>query len=131
MLERLAEVEARFDELTRLLADPEVIADHRRVEEIARERARLEGVVQLYREYRETAQALEDARAAAADAESDPELRALGREEEERLAPALEQLEGELTLALLPRDPADAKDVIVEVECRSHGPPRISYRTRP
>ena len=121
MLERLAEVEARFDELTRLLADPEVISDHRRVEEIARERARLEGVVQLYRAYRETAQALEDARAAAGDAESDPELRALGREEEERLASALERLEGELTVALLPRDPADEKDVIVEIRAGTGG----------
>ena len=121
MLERLAEVEARFDELTRLLADPEVVADHRRVGEIARERARLEGVVGLYREYRETAQALDDARAASTDAESDAELRALGREEEERLASALDHLEGELTLALLPRDPADEKDVIVEIRAGTGG----------
>ena len=121
MLERLAEVEARFDELTRLLADPEVIADHRRVEEIARERARLEGVVQLYRGYRETEQALADARATAEDPAGDEELRSLGREEEERLAPQLEHLTGELTLSLLPRDPADERDVIVEIRAGTGG----------
>ncbi len=121
MLERLAEVEARFDELTRLLADPEVFADHRRVEGIARERARLESVVQLYREYRERERALADARAAAEDPEGEAELRALGREEEERLAPELEQLSGALTLALLPRDPADEKDVIVEIRAGTGG----------
>ncbi len=121
MLERLAEVEARFDELTRLLADPEVIADHRRVEEIARERARLEGVVQLYRGYRETEQALADARATAEDPAGDEELRSLGREEEERLAPRLEHLTGELTLSLLPRDPADERDVIVEIRAGTGG----------
>ena len=121
MLERLAEVEARFDELTRLLADPEVIADHRRVEEIARERARLEGVVQLYRGYRETEQALADARATAEDPAGDEELRSLGREEEERLAPRREHLTGELTLSLLPRDPADERDVIVEIRAGTGG----------
>jgi peptide chain release factor 1 len=121
MLERLAEVEARFEELSRLLEDPEVVADHRRVHVIAQERAQLEGVVQLYRHYRETEAALTDARATAEDGSGDDELRALGREEEERLAPELERLTDELTLALLPRDPADAKDVIVEIRSGTGG----------
>ncbi len=121
MLERLAEVEARFEELTRLLEDPEVVADHRRVQELARERSQLDAVVQLYRHYRETEAALADARATAEDASGDAELRALGREEEERLAPELERLTEELTLALLPRDPADEKDVIVEIRSGTGG----------
>ena len=113
MFERLAEIEARYDEVTRLLEDPEVVADHRRLQELGRERAHLESVVMLYRRYREVEAALEDARTLARD--PDDELRALGREEEERLDADLAALDQEMKLALLPRDPADDRDVIVEI----------------
>ncbi len=113
MFERLAEIEARYEEVTRLLSDPEVVADHRQLQELGRERAQLEGVVLLYRRYRESELALEDARALARDA--DEELRALGREEEERLTAEVAALDEEMKLALLPRDPADDRDVIVEI----------------
>ena len=113
MHERLAETQARYDELTRLLSDPEVVSDHRRLTELARERSQLEPIVELYARYRETSEALDDARALARG--DDDEERELGREEEERLAPEFERLEEELMLALLPRDPADDKDVIVEI----------------
>ena len=119
MFERLAEMEARYEELSRLLADPEVLADHRRVQEIGRERATLEATVRAYRLYRETDAALDDARVLARD--SDEEVRALGREEEERLTLAVARLEEELKLALLPRDPADDRDVIVEIRAGTGG----------
>jgi peptide chain release factor 1 len=113
MLERLAEIEARYEEVTRLLADPEVVADHRQLEELGRERAHLETVVALYRSYREAQEALDDAKALARD--PDEELRALGREEEERLDEEIARLDEQLKVALLPRDPADDRDVIVEI----------------
>jgi peptide chain release factor 1 len=113
MLERLAEIEARYEEVTRLLSDPEVVSDHRQLEELGRERAHLETVVTLYREYRDALAALDDAKALARD--PDEELRALGREEEERLTTEVDRLDNELKVALLPRDPADDKDVIVEI----------------
>lgn len=113
MLERLAEIEARYEEVTRLLSDPEVVSDHRQLEELGRERAHLEDIVTLYRSYRDASSALDDARALAHD--SDEDLRALGREEEERLEAEVERLEDELKVALLPRDPADDRDVIVEI----------------
>jgi peptide chain release factor 1 len=119
MFERLRDIEARFEELTALLADPEVVADRRRLQELGRERAGLEETVRLYRRYRECEAALADARALARDA--DEELRALGREEEERLAPEHERLEQELRLALLPKDPADERDVIVEIRAGTGG----------
>ena len=119
MLERLAEIEARFEELTRMLSDPEVVADHRRVEEIARERASLGSIVDLYRAYRETESALTDARALLQDA--DEEMRTLGYEEEQRLAPELERLEQELKVSLLPKDPADERNVIVEIRSGAGG----------
>ncbi|MEZ4554398.1 MAG: peptide chain release factor 1 [Dehalococcoidia bacterium] len=113
MFERLAEIEARYEEVTRLLADPDVVSDHRRLQELGRERSQLETVVALYRRYRDAEAALDDARALARDA--DEEMRTLGREEEERLVAELAQLDQDLKLALLPRDPADEKDVIVEI----------------
>ena len=119
MLERLAEIEARYEELTQLLADPEVVADHRRLQQLARERSRIEHIVELYRHFRESQQALEDARQLGRD--GDEEERELGREEEQRLAPELERLEQELKLALLPQDPADEKDVIVEIRAGTGG----------
>ncbi len=119
MLERLAEIEARFAELTDLLSDPEIAGDYRRVNELNRERSHLEAVVKLFRSFRETESALAEARALLRD--DDEEMRDLGREEEQRLAPALDQLEDELRLALLPKDPADDKNVIVEIRSGAGG----------
>ncbi|MPZ98833.1 MAG: peptide chain release factor 1 [Dehalococcoidia bacterium] len=119
MWERLAEIEARYEELTRLLGDPEVVSDHRRVEEIARERASIEPVVLLFRERREASDALDEARALVRD--SDDEMRDLGREEVDRLEPELERLDQALRVALLPKDPADERDVIVEIRAGAGG----------
>ena len=119
MLERLAEIEARYEQLTALLADPEVLADHRKIEEIGRERASLQTVVDLYRSYRETETALEEARGLLED--DDGEMQQLGRDEEQRLAPELEDLEQRLKVALLPKDPADDKNVIVEIRSGAGG----------
>ena len=113
MLERVAEIEARFEELTALLGDPEVASDHRRMAEIARERAQLERVVDLGRRFRDTSEALEDARDLLRSGDDDE--RELGREEDERLTPLLADLEEDLKVALLPRDPADEKDAIIEI----------------
>ena len=119
MHERIAEIEARFEELTRLLSDPEVTSDHRRMAELARERSQLESVVELARRFAETEQALGDARELARSGDDDE--RELGREEEERLAPELARFEEELKLALLPHDPADEKDAIIEIRSGAGG----------
>jgi peptide chain release factor 1 len=119
MFERLAEIEARFEELTRLLGDPDVLADHRRVQELARERATIETVVALYQQYRQAQDALPEARALMDDA--DPEMRAMGHEEVVRLEADLVRLEHDLQIALLPSDPADERDVIVEIRGATGG----------
>ena len=113
MHERIAEIEARFEELTELLSDPEVTSDHRRMAELARERSRLEPIVDLGRRFRETGEALADAHDLLRSGDEDE--RELAREEEERLTPLFAQLEGDLRVALLPRDPADEKDAIMEI----------------
>ena len=119
MHERIAEIEARFEELTRLLSEPDVASDHRRMVDLARERSHLEAVVELGRLFLDTEQALADARALARSGDDDE--RELGHDEEERLAPELARLEEELTLALLPRDPADEKDAIIEIRSGAGG----------
>lgn len=119
MLERLSEIETRYEILTNLLADPEVLADHRRIEEIGRERAQLQSVVDLYRSYRETETALIEARSLLDD--EDSEIQLLGRDEEQRLTAELDNLEQLLKIALLPKDPADEKNVIVEIRSGAGG----------
>src|SRR5262249_32457580 len=117
--ERLREIAARYEELTRLLSDPDVASDPRRLQELGRERASLEDVVRLYRRYEEVASGLDDTRALAHDA--DEEMRELGREEEARLEAERDQLAEQIKLALLPKDPADEKDVIVEIRAGTGG----------
>ena len=119
MLERLADIEARYIELEQQLTDPEVIADHRRVQELAQERSDIETVVQLYRQYRDASKQLDDAKVLLR--EGDDEMRDLAREEVDTLTEEVERLNQELTIALLPKDPKDERDVIVEIRAGAGG----------
>ena len=120
MWERLQSLEARYEEVTAEMGQPEVAADYERLQALARERASLEHVVSLYRRYREVERSIEDARSIVDDG-SDPELAALAREELESLSGQREQLELELKRALLPKDPHDDRDVIVEIRAGTGG----------
>ncbi|MEX1023332.1 MAG: peptide chain release factor 1 [Dehalococcoidia bacterium] len=119
MLERLADIEARYDELSAMLTDPNVVADHRRVQEIAQERSDIEPVVLLYRQHRQASAELEESRALVR--ESDEEMRELAREEVDRLTEEVERLDHDLKIALVPKDPADERDVIVEIRAGAGG----------
>jgi peptide chain release factor 1 len=119
MLDRLAAIESRFEELTAEMGRPEVAADYERLQALARERAGLEQVVTLYREYRQAERALADARSMATD--GDPELVSLAKEEMTSLSERLAATEERLKLALLPKDPHDERDVIVEVRAGTGG----------
>ena len=117
MLEKLAGIEARFCELDNELAN--VGSGHQRLTELARERADLEPVVSAYREYLEVIRHLEQARAVLET--EDPELAALARAEVEDLEAKLQGLEGRLKELLLPRDPRDVRNVIVEIRAGTGG----------
>ena len=119
MLEKFDELELRFEELTLKLADPEVISDRHRLEEIARERSNLGQIVTIYRKYQQISSNLEEARTLSND--SDAEISELAHEEKNRLEKELEILDQELKLALLPKDPADEKNVIVEIRSGTGG----------
>ncbi len=120
MLDRLASLERHFDEIEGLLADPEISADYSRIQDLLKEQASMRSLVALSREYRSILGQIEDARAMQR-AESDHEMTSLAREELSQLEPRLEQLEKELRLALIPRDPNDEKNVIMEIRAGTGG----------
>lgn len=113
MFDKLAAVAARYDELTELMAQPEVATNVTLLQQYAREQRELEDIVNAYREYQATQRAIDEAEAMLED--SDPELRALAQEELETQRKRLASLEEQLKLLLLPRDPNDSKDVIMEI----------------
>src|SRR5829696_4320709 len=116
-LDTLADIERRYDELEQLLADPGVTGDHLRLQEIGRERAELEGVVTAFRELRDTETAIEETEALA----SDPEMADLVSDEMRTLEQRRESLMEQVRTLLIPKDPNDDKDVIVEVRAGTGG----------
>ena len=114
MLSRLQSLVDRYEELTAEMARPEVSSDYEKIQTIAKERASLEEIVSLYRRYTETEKGIADARALMEEAH-DPEMETLAREEMESLDEKRQRLETELHRALLPPDPRDGKNVIVEI----------------
>jgi peptide chain release factor 1 len=120
MLERLESIERRYEELNELMARPEITLDFEKLQNLARERANLEEVVTMYREYKATVKSLEDTHAMLSQ-KLDEDMAALAKEEIENLQDRRERLLQELKVALLPKDPADKKDVIVEIRAGAGG----------
>ena len=119
MIDRLAELEARYNEIAGLLSTEEIAADPPRMAELGRELSRLEPVVSGLREWRSVLAELDDATAMGED--PDEEIRAMARDEVERLSARAAGLEAELRLHLVPRDPNDDRNVIVEVRAGTGG----------
>jgi len=119
MIDRLAELEARYDEIGRQLSTPEVAHQPAQLAELGRELARLEPIVTALREWRAVRDEVEATRTMAED--TDEEIRAMAREELERLTARADELEGSLRLQLVPRDPNDDRNVIVEIRAGAGG----------
>ncbi len=117
---KLAGIEARYDEIEKLLADPEVIVDYERVAELAQEKAELEEIVSASREYNRVLKELEEARELLA-AEGDPDLAELAEAEIDGLIERRNALEERIRTLLLPRDPRDEKNVIMEIRAGTGG----------
>ena len=111
MLEKLKAIEARLTEVERQLSDPSVYGDRERLTALSREQKELTPVVSAYRAYVRASQTAEDASAML----SDPELRELAQEELAAARADMERLEDELKRLLLPKDPNDEKNVILEI----------------
>lgn len=117
--EQLQKIAHRFDEIERFMADPAVVADYSRLNDLNQERYELEELVQTYRRY-------QDVRNQTAEntlllAEDDPEMRELVELEISQLEEEQETLEEQLRLLLLPKDPKDDKDVIIEIRAGTGG----------
>ena len=117
--QKLNSLEERYEAVSLLLADPDVIADQASLKALAREQAGLEPTVMLARSHRRLTRELEDAQALARDA--DPLIAEMGREEVSRLEPQREALLQRLQLTLLPSDPNDERDVFIEVRAGTGG----------
>jgi peptide chain release factor 1 len=120
MLEKVAAVVDRFNELTQMMADPEIAADYTQVAEYAQERSGLEPIVQAYRELGRISQELEEARLMLEDEESD-DMKAMIQDEIGRLEPRYDAMVERIKRLLLPKDPRDERNVIVEIRAGAGG----------
>ncbi len=119
MDEKLQEIEQRFERLTADLGNPEVIGDRARFSQVAKERAQLEQLVETFREYKRVKADLEGNQALLQD--SDPDVRAVAKEELPALQDRLSRLNELLKILLLPKDPNDERSVILEVRAGAGG----------
>ena len=120
MLDRLARIEKRYQELGQQMATPEVASDLKQLQALAQERASLEGLVAKYRKYKATAKSLEETRVMLGDG-LDEDMTALVKQEIESLESQLDRLLLELKLSLLPKDAHDEKDIIMEIRAGAGG----------
>ena len=120
MQERLEAIENRYDELDSLMANPEVSVDYTRIQALAKEQATIRAVVELSREFRSAQTQLDEVRALIRE-ESDAEMIALAREEETGLQADIERIESDLRIELIPKDPNDEKNVILEIRAGTGG----------
>jgi peptide chain release factor 1 len=119
MIDKLEEVERRFERLTADLSNPETLSDANRLQKVARERSSLEKLVDTFRTYRQVLAELTEYEQALSS--SDAELREMAKSELPPLRQKREALEGELKVLLLPKDPLDEKNVIVEIRAGAGG----------
>jgi len=119
MLDRLEQMEQRYNELQSQFALPEVLNDHERYQKTAKALREIEAPVEKYRELKQVRENLAGARQMLAD--SDADLRAMAQEEIAALEPRAQALEEELKVLLLPKDPNDEKNVILEIRAGTGG----------
>ena len=120
MLDKLKLIEDRYEELNRLMADPDVVTDHTKVTEYAQEQAEIADMVQAYRRYKALEQELEDTRALI-EMEDDPEMLEGTEQELARIEEGMAALYDRMKLMLLPKDPNDERNVIVEIRAGAGG----------
>ncbi|OFV99327.1 MAG: peptide chain release factor 1 [Acidobacteria bacterium RIFCSPLOWO2_12_FULL_54_10] len=119
MLQRLQEIERRFDSLSEQLASPALLADQSQYQKVAKSHSDLAPIVDKFHRWKETEKAIAETRSMIADA--DPEMRTMAQEELASLEKKLDQLESELKVLLLPKDPNDEKNVVLEIRAGTGG----------
>ena len=119
--DQLQAVEDRYEELGELLSDPEVVSDTKRFTELSREEANTRETVTAYREYKQVIQSISDAEEMIKEASGDPDLEEMAKEELKESKAAKEEYEERLKILLLPKDPNDDKNIILEIRGAAGG----------
>ncbi|PWT93934.1 MAG: peptide chain release factor 1 [Acidobacteria bacterium] len=120
MIEKLRELESKYEELSDLLADPSISTDYQKYQKHAKARSELEEIVQNFRKYKSVLQGITETKDLLAEDDS-PEMLAMAKEELAGLERQKEQLEGTLQTMLLPKDPLDEKNIILEIRAGTGG----------
>lgn len=121
LLEKLASVESTYRELTRRLGDPDIATNPNELQKVAKMRSSLEETVNTYQEWQKTTEGLKGAKEIYRESNSDPEMKELAAMEVAELEEKLEFLEKQLKILLLPRDPNDDKNIMLEIRAGTGG----------
>ena len=119
--DQLQAVEDRYEELGELLSDPDVVSDTKRFMELSKEEASTRDTVTAYREYKQVIQSISDAEEMIKEASGDPDLEEMAKEELKESKAAKEEYEERLKILLLPKDPNDDKNIILEIRGAAGG----------
>ena len=119
MFDRLEQLEERYEDLGRQLSDPTLVNDQKKFQATAKAHRDLEATVDAYRRYRKIADGIAEAKVMLAD--SDPDVKAMATEELAELEPKLAPVEEELKVLLLPKDPNDDKNIVIELRAGTGG----------
>jgi peptide chain release factor 1 len=120
MFERLNQIESKYDELTQALASPEVIGDSSKYQKTAKAHSDLSEIVEKYREYKDLQRGIDESKAMIAE-ESDAAMKAYAQEELTHLEERLTATEAQLKVLLVPKDPNDEKNVVLEIRAGTGG----------
>jgi peptide chain release factor 1 len=117
MFNKLEQIETRYEEMNVELAKPDVLADGARYQKLARAHAEMQGIVDGYRQWKQLEKHIQEARALL----DDPEMKQMAHDELHQLEQQKQELEHQLKLLLLPKDPNDEKNVILEIRAGTGG----------
>jgi peptide chain release factor 1 len=120
MFERLDQIEIRYEELTQALLSPDITNDSAKYQKTAKAHSEVAGIVERYREYKDLKRGIAESKAVLTD-ETDPEMRAYAEEELSKLDARIVAVEEELKVLLLPKDPNDEKNVVLEIRAGTGG----------
>jgi peptide chain release factor 1 len=117
MFDRLAQMEARYDSLSRDMSDPTLVNDQKKFQAIAKEHRDMEPIIEKYRQWRQVSEGIAEAKTMLAD----PDMKEMAQEELAELEPQREPLEEALKIMLLPKDPNDDKNIVIELRAGTGG----------
>jgi peptide chain release factor 1 len=120
MFERLEQIEAKYDELNQALASPDIVSDSQRYQKTAKAHSEIAPIVERYREYKDLTRGISESKALL-EGETDPEMLSYAQDELTQLEKRVHEVEEELTVLLLPKDPNDEKNVILEIRAGTGG----------